>query len=86
MAPTIGRAIERRQNGKRHVQLAADPARRAHEALRSIVSGAGLLSPQVIPEDQHDAEEQRRRVRADRPGLQAPQQLARAADRVARRR
>src|SRR4051812_23094000 len=37
-------------------------------------------APQVVPQDGDDAEEHRRRVGADRPGLQPAQQVAGAAD------
>ena len=45
--------------------------------------GNGHHAPQVVPEDQHDAEKQRHRVGADRSGLQPAQDSADPADRLA---
>src|ERR1051326_3719235 len=48
-----------------------------------IGNGITRSQPQVIPEDQHDTDEERRGVRPHRSGLQPAQDVARTADDVA---
>src|SRR6476469_3064108 len=72
MAPATGNATrdDRIGNG-----ITAEPARRTPRT-------QSASAPQVVPQNGDDAEEHRRGVCADRSGLQTPQQVARAADRL----
>src|SRR3954471_9051761 len=70
MAPATGNATRDERIGK---GITVEPAQRIQRS----------SAPQVVPQDRDDAEEQGRGVGADRPGLQPPQQVARAADGLA---